>query len=206
MPEEIRADTPSTSADPADPLTELAALLARAALTEPEAGTAATLATADAGGRPAARVVLIKQMDRRGLVFFTNHDSRKGRELRQNPQAALCFWWPTLERQVRIEGRVTRLPETESDAYFRSRPRGSQIGAWASRQSAPLGQRAALLAEVRALEARFAGAEVPRPPFWGGYRLEPDRIEFWEGREDRLHERRLHIRQGDAWTSQHLYP
>jgi pyridoxamine 5'-phosphate oxidase len=198
MPDDLQA--------PADPLAELAALLARAAPTEPEAGTAATLATADAGGRPAARVVLIKQVDRRGLVFFTNHESRKGRELRQNPQAALCFWWPTLERQARIEGRVTRLPEAESDAYFRSRPRGSQIGAWASRQSAVLGQRAELLANVRALEARFAGAEVPRPPFWGGYRLEPDRIEFWEGREDRLHERRLHTRQGDAWTSEHLYP
>jgi pyridoxamine 5'-phosphate oxidase len=203
MPEDIETAAPAM---PADPLAELAALLARAAPSEPEAGTAATLATADATGRPAARVVLIKQVDRRGLVFFTNHDSRKARELRQNPQAALCFWWPTLERQVRIEGQVTRLPEGESDAYFRSRPRGSQIGAWASRQSAVLAERAELLAEVRALEARFAGAEVPRPPFWGGYRLEPDRIEFWEGREDRLHERRLHTRQGDAWTSQHLYP
>ncbi len=200
------AADPTLAAGSPDPVGELTTLLALAAPSEPEAGTAATLATADAAGRPAARVVLVKQVDRRGLVFYTSHDSRKGRELRQNPRAALCFWWPSLERQVRIEGQVTRVPEGDSDAYFRTRPRGSQIGAWASRQSARLEQRGELAARVREAEARFAGGDVPRPPFWGGYRLEPDRIEFWEGREDRLHERRLYIREGDAWTSELLYP
>jgi pyridoxamine 5'-phosphate oxidase len=175
----------------------------RAAIHEPNA---MTLATVGADGQPAARVVLLKGLDQRGLAFFTNLASRKSRELDVNVRAALVFWWGPLARQVRFEGAVERVADAEADAYFASRPRGSQIGAWASRQSAVLGQRAELLANVRALEARFAGAEVPRPPFWGGYRLEPDRIEFWEGREDRLHERRLHTRQGDAWTSEHLYP
>ena len=196
---------PGPPAPAADPVAELIALLERAAASEPEAGSAASLATA-AGGRPTARVVLVKEVDARGLVFFSNYESRKGRELEHNPNAALCFWWPTLERQVRIEGAVSRLPETESDAYFRTRSRGSQIGAWASRQSAPLADRQELLARVRQLEQRFAGGEVPRPPFWGGYRLAPDRIEFWEGREDRLHLRRLFTRRADDWTSELLYP
>ena len=145
-------------------------------------------------------MVLLRGFDERGFVFHTNYKSRKARELEANPYAALCFHWPTLEEQIRIEGAVARLPEDESDAYFAGRPRGSQLGAWASAQSEELG------AEYAAIEARFAGQPVPRPPFWGGYRLSPLQIEFWYGRASRLHDRILYVKAGREWTVRRLYP
>ncbi len=164
------------------------------------------LATADAPGRPSVRMVMLRGHDERGFVFYTNRDSRKGRELATRAQAALCFWWPQLEEQVRVEGRVVELPAAEADAYFASRPRGSQIGAWASRQSEELGSRAALEEAVASTEKRFAGIDVPRPPFWQGYLLIPDSVEFWRGRADRLHERDVFIRDGDVWRHKMLQP
>lgn len=166
----------------------------------------ATLATADASGRPSARVVLIRNVDRRGFVFYTNFKSRKARELTSNPRAALVHHWPTLEEQIRIEGTVEVVTPAESDAYFAGRPRESQLGAWASEQSSELASRGALEARFRDVEARFAGQPVTRPPFWGGYRVRPDAIEFWYGRPGRLHERLLFTRDGDGWTTRWLYP
>lgn len=166
----------------------------------------ATLATADPAGRPSARIVLVRGVDARGFAFYTNYDSRKGLELTRNPHAALCFYWPTLDEQIRAEGSVVRLEGTESDSYFVTRPRGSQLGAWASTQSAPLPSREALEAKYREVESRFGDGPVPRPPFWGGFRLIPDRVEFWYGRPDRLHDRVLYVRDGDAWTIERLYP
>jgi pyridoxamine 5'-phosphate oxidase len=166
----------------------------------------AALATSDRAGRPSVRMVLLRGADTRGFAFFTNYGSRKAVELVENPYAALCIHWPSLEEQIRIEGRVDRLPDDESDEYFASRPRGSQLGAWASDQSQILPSRVTL--EERYLEVgrRFEGIPVTRPPFWGGFRLVPDRIEFWKGRADRLHERLVHLRDGDTWRTEHLYP
>ena len=164
------------------------------------------LATADVSGQPSARIVLLRQVDNRGFVFYTNYRSRKAQDLERNPRAALCQHWPSLEEQIRVEGRVERVSDAESDAYFSGRPRESQIGAWASDQSAELDTRATLDARVQEFEARFAGAAVPRPPFWGGYRLVPDRIEFWYGRPGRLHERVLFARREDGWITARLYP
>jgi pyridoxamine 5'-phosphate oxidase len=152
------------------------------------------------------RMVLLRGADERGFVFHTNYESRKARELDENPRAAICVHWHALEEQIRIEGRVERLTDVESDAYFSSRPRGSQLGAWASKQSAPLPSRETLEEEYREIERRYEGRPVPRPPFWGGYRLAPDRIEFWFGRPDRLHDRLLYTRQGEGWTIERLYP
>lgn len=180
--------------------------LARAAAAGPFDATAAALATADAAGRPSVRVVLVKQIDARGLAFFTNRESRKGRDLAANPWAALCFHWPALGEQVRAEGPVTVLADAEADAYFATRPRESQLGAWASRQSAPLPSREALLAAAREAEARFALAAVPRPPFWGGYLLAPEAIEFWRSGEGRLHHRTLYRRGPEGWTATLLNP
>jgi len=168
--------------------------------------TPVALATADADGRPSVRMVLLRGVDERGFVFHTNYKSRKARELDANPYAALCFHWPSLEEQIRIEGSVQRLPPDESDAYFIGRPRGSQLGAWTSAQSEILESREKFDEEYAATEARFAGQPVPRPPFWGGYRIDPSRIEFWYGRTDRLHDRILYIREGSNWTIQRLYP
>ena len=173
-----------------------------ASLPEPNA---MTLATVDATGRPAARIVLLKSVDARGLVFHTNYASRKGSEVDADPRVALLFFWAELERQVRIEGSAERVSAAESDAYFAARPRGSQISAWASPQSAPVPDRAWLEAQVAAVQARFA-SDVPRPGNWGGIRVVPSRFEFWQGRESRLHDRLVWTREGDHWTIGRLAP
>jgi pyridoxamine 5'-phosphate oxidase len=175
-----------------------------AKLPEPNA---MTLATVDGQGRPSARIVLIKGVDERGFVFFTNYESRKGRELAVNPAASLLFHWIELERQVRIEGRVEKTSDEESDAYYASRPLGSRIGAWASDQSEPLESREALEAREREMIAKY-GDQPPRPPHWGGYRLVPDTIEFWQGRPSRLHDRIVYTRDdaGGAWRIARLAP
>src|SRR5262249_45534616 len=169
---------------------------------------AMVLSTVGADGRPSSRVVLLKGFDHQGFVFYGNLESRKFRELRAKPWAASNFLWKRLEKQVRIEGRATRAPDAEADAYFATRPRGSQIGAWASRQSEPLASREELEARVREVEARYAGRAVPRPSYWSGFRLEPDRIEFWKSGPFRLHDRFV-FRRGspDApWTGERLSP
>jgi len=174
---------------------------------EPIDVNAMTLATMDEQGRPSARIVLLKGVDQRGFVFFTSYESRKGRELAINPQAALVFYWPEQERQVCVAGEVSKLPPEESDAYFQSRPRGSQVAACASRQSEAVSDRAALEQQWQQEEARHAGGDVPRPPHWGGYVLRPSRIEFWQGRPNRLHDRFCYERQGDgSWRMERLWP
>ena len=189
-----------------DPIAAFAETFERARATEPNDASAMTLATCDAAGRPSARMVLLKGADARGFVFYTNRNSRKAQQLAENRAAALCIHWPTIHEQVRVEGSVELVSDAESDAYFATRPRGSQIAAWASRQSAPLGSPAELAARVRELEQRFDGREVPRPDFWGGYRVVPERIEFWWGRENRLHERALFVRSAGGWTFEALQP
>jgi pyridoxamine 5'-phosphate oxidase len=174
---------------------------------EPLDLTAMTLATADKQGRPSARVVLLKGVDQRGFVFFTNYESRKGKELAENPQAALVLYWPDQERQVCIAGEISQLPSAESDAYFKTRPRGSRVAAWASQQSAIIKDRAALAEKWRQLEAQYTDKEIPRPPFWGGYLLSPARMEFWQGRPNRLHDRFRYTRQPDqTWLLERLSP
>ena len=167
--------------------------------------TAMTLATADVTGRPAARVVLLKQFDRDGVVFYTNLGSRKSADLAANPQAAILFWFPVLERQVRIEGGVVRVPVADADAYFAGRPRASQLGAWTSLQSTPLESRAMMEERLAGYTAQFADGAVPRPPYWGGWRLVPDRFEFWHERPARLHDRIIYALDGD-WQHTRQYP
>jgi pyridoxamine 5'-phosphate oxidase len=188
-----------------DPLAQLGAWLddARSADSRPHA---MTLATADMDGRPSARVVLLQSIDARGVVFFTNRTSRKGRELARNPYASAVLHWWELGRQVRIEGAAEETTDEESTAYWITRPRGSRIAAWASAQSRPLTGRAELDASVADAEARFAGGEVPLPPFWGGYRLVPDRMELWAHRDDRLHDRVLYLRDEGGWRLERLAP
>lgn len=190
-----------------DPLVRFAEVFARAAANAPFDHTAATLGTATSTGSPSLRTVLVRGADAAGFSFFTNYESRKGRELEINPAAALCFYWPWIDEQVLVEGRVTPLGAEESDAYFAGRPRGSQLGAWASQQSRPLGSRGELESRWRETERRFAGRDVPRPPFWGGFRLTPSRMEFWTAGEYRLHDRELYSRAaGGRWSMTRLFP
>lgn len=192
-----------------DPIARFQELLAKATRVErtllPEP-TAFALATATPDGRPSARMLLLKGVDHRGLVFFTNLESRKGRELADNPRAALCFHWQPLEVQVRIEGPSEPVSGAEADEYFASRPRGSQISAWASIQSRPLESEAELRRRVDEIAQRFGDRPVPRPPHWSGIRVVPQRIEFWKNRADRLHERELYTRDGARWVMERLYP
>lgn len=190
-----------------DPFALFAAWLAEAATSEPNDPNAMALATADAAGRPSVREVLLKDHGAEsGFVFYTNRQSRKGADLAANPQAALLFHWKGLRRQVRIEGAVSEVSDAESDAYFAVRPRDSQLGAWASLQSQPLDARDSFERRFAEAEARYAGGDVPRPPHWGGYRVVPDTIEFWQDRAYRLHERRLFTRAADGWGEGLLFP
>ena len=175
----------------------------RAQLPEPNA---MSLATADASGRPSARIVLLKEIDARGLVFFTDYRSRKARDLTANPRAAVTFLWKELDRQVRATGDVEIVTREESVAYFRTRPRGSRLGAWASEQSAVLSDRATLEREVAKLDAQFPGDDIPIPPHWGGYRVLPNEFEFWQGRDNRLHDRFRYAREGERWRIERLSP
>lgn len=189
-----------------DPFALFDAWLSEAEASEPNDPNAVALATADAAGRPAVRMVLLKGHGRDGFVFYTNRESDKAQDLAANAQAALLFHWKSLRRQIRIEGDVTIASDTESDAYFASRGRDSRLGAWASDQSRPLASRATFEDRVAAAAAKFAGDDVPRPAHWGGYRVVPRRIEFWQDRAHRLHERRLFTRDGDGWREGLLYP
>ena len=180
--------------------------LAEARLSEPNDPTAMALATADAAGRPSCRMVLLKGHDERGFVFYTNFDSRKGEELAANPNAALLFHWKSLRRQVRIEGPVEPVADAEADAYFATRSRDSQLGAWASDQSRPLDARSTFEARFHEMQKRFEGGAVPRPPRWSGWRVVPERIELWNDRAHRLHERRLFTRVEGGWREGLLYP
>jgi pyridoxamine 5'-phosphate oxidase len=188
-----------------DPIATLRTWLdeGRAVISEPHT---MTLATATSDGRPSARVVLLRGLDERGLTFFTNHTSRKGEEIRANPYAAVVMHWWELGRQVRVEGTVEEVSAEDSAAYWETRPRGSQIAAWASPQSQPLADRTELDALVRDVGERFDGMDVPLPPFWGGYRLVPEAIELWTHRDNRLHDRVRYVRSGDGWQSELLAP
>lgn len=189
-----------------DPFALFDQWLAEARATEINDPEAAALATADAAARPSLRMVLLKGHGPDGFVFYTNEESAKGEQLAQNPRAALLFHWKSLRRQVRIEGNVVRVPGRDADAYFASRARDSQLGAWASDQSRPLDSRATFEARFEEVKRLYEGLDVPRPPHWGGYCLIPERIEFWTDREHRLHERLLLVRDGEGWAEGLLYP
>jgi pyridoxamine 5'-phosphate oxidase len=195
--------------DPADvgddPIAEVRRWFGEASPSEPQAN-AVTLATVGADGRPSARVVLVQEIDARGFAFYTNYESRKGRELDARPDAALVYFWPSVHRQVRVEGRVERLTPEESDRYFAKRPRGSQIGAVASPQSEVIADREGLERAVAELDARYAGAAPPRPAHWGGYRLVPDVVELWQGQTSRLHDRVRYRLDGGRWIKERLAP
>jgi pyridoxamine 5'-phosphate oxidase len=179
---------------------------AEAGTTEPNDPNAMILATATAAGKPSARTVLLKAWDERGFVFYTNLDSRKSQELKENPNAALLFYWKILHRQIRIEGTISLVDNAQADAYYASRPRGSRIGAWASAQSRPLADRETFDRAIQATETRFPDDAIPRPPFWSGWRLTPDYFEFWQDQQYRLHDRLTYTRTNDGWVPGRLYP
>ena len=199
----------TTSAPYQEPFERFSELLASAKaidsarLPEP---TAFSLATVGDDGQPSVRILLLKGVDAQGFVFYTNHKSRKGRELHAHPRAAMCFHWQPLERQVRVEGVASTVSAQEADEYFASRPRGSQIGAWASLQSQPMIRPDDLVRHVAEFEKKFAGAAVPRPPNWSGFRIALDRVEFWKNMPSRLHERHVYVPDGDGWRVEVLYP
>jgi pyridoxamine 5'-phosphate oxidase len=206
-PRHAAARPPLSEADvDPDPVRQFRAWFEQAQAAGVADPTAMTLATATPDGRPSARVVLLKGLGPDGFVFFTNYDGRKGRELAANPRAALVFFWPELERQVRIEGTVEPVSPAESDAYFRSRPVGARLGAWASPQSEVIPSREALERRLRELEAQYPDGEVPRPPHWGGYRVRPEAVEFWQGRPNRLHDRLRYRRVPGGWRLERLAP
>jgi pyridoxamine 5'-phosphate oxidase len=188
-----------------DPVEQFGAWFAYARRARIHQPHAFALATCD-GDRPSSRMLLLKGFDSRGFVFYTNYESRKGRELAANPRAAMLFFWSELHRQVRIEGALARVTREESEVYFHTRPRGSQLGAWASLQSRPLDSRETLIRREREYERQYAGQPVPLPPYWGGFRLAPERMEFWQGRRYRLHDRIVYQREGDRWTISRLFP
>lgn len=204
--ESAKSERPAARAPAQEPIVRFGEWLAEAEAGEPNDPSAMALATTTADGSPSVRMVLLRGFDARGFVFYTNLESRKGDELAGNPRAALCFHWKSLKRQVRVEGRVESVSPEEANAYFASRARGSQIGAWASDQSRPMASRFDLEKRVAKFAAKFGTGAVPRPEHWSGFRVVPEAIEFWRERRFRLHERIVYIRSGDGWTTARLFP
>ncbi len=190
----------------ADPLKQFDVWLGQAIAAELREPTGMTVATVDADGTPSARITLLKGVNEGGFVFFTNYTSRKGQALAGDPRCALVFWWAELERQVRVEGVASRVADAESAAYFASRPRGSQLGAWASPQSSPVRDRGELEQKMARVTERFGEGPIEKPPFWGGYRVLPSRLEFWQGRPNRLHDRIAYVKHGEGWRIERLAP